>query len=83
LKGKDEGPTLGRHGCDQPRVILLACPSFADDEGRPSGLCSSPPSRTIVQTQLSAAVAMSNGGLNNSMWATIVANDGTVCAVAV
>jgi hypothetical protein len=63
-------------------LSVPACPSFADGEGHPSGLCSSLPSQATLQTQLSAAVAMSNGGLDNNMWATIVANDGTVCAVA-
>jgi hypothetical protein len=35
-----------------------------------------------LQGALSAAQAASNGGLDNQMWGTLVARDGTVCAVA-
>jgi len=35
-----------------------------------------------LKSALSAAQAASNGGLSNQMWGTIVARDGTVCAVA-
>jgi uncharacterized protein GlcG (DUF336 family) len=34
-----------------------------------------------LKTALQAAQAASNGGLSNQMWGTIVARDGTVCAV--
>jgi uncharacterized protein GlcG (DUF336 family) len=52
----------------------MACPSFAD--------CSALPSQGTLQAALENAVAQSNGGLGFNMWATLVANDGTVCAVA-
>jgi uncharacterized protein GlcG (DUF336 family) len=45
--------------------------------------CSGLPSQANLQTALNNAVAQNNGGLGFNMWATIVANDGTVCAVAV
>jgi len=45
--------------------------------------CASLPSEAALQAALSNAVAQDNGGLGFNMWATIVANDGTVCAVAV
>lgn len=35
-----------------------------------------------LKSALSAAQAASNGGLGNQMWGTLVARDGTVCAVA-
>jgi uncharacterized protein GlcG (DUF336 family) len=45
--------------------------------------CSGLPSQGSLQAALTNAVAQSNGGLGFNMWATIVANDGTICAVAV
>jgi len=48
-----------------------------------STACSGLPSQGSLQTALTNAVAQNNGGLGFNMWATIVANDGTVCAVAV
>jgi len=44
--------------------------------------CTGLPSQADLQSALDTAVAQSNGGLGFNMWATIVANDGTVCAVA-
>ncbi len=62
-------------------VSLLALPAFADGGG--SGSCAGLPSWSQLRQQLSTAVNTSgNGGLGFNMWATIVANDGTVCAVA-
>jgi hypothetical protein len=40
------------------------------------------PNQSALRTALQTAVGASNGGLGNNMWATLVANDGTVCAVA-
>ncbi len=45
--------------------------------------CSSLPSQSNLQMALENAVNQDNGGLGFNMWATLVANDGTVCAVAV
>lgn len=48
-----------------------------------SSICSSLPSQATLQSALDGAVgATGNGGLGFDMWGTIVANDGTVCAVA-
>jgi uncharacterized protein GlcG (DUF336 family) len=55
-------------------LSLLACPAFAD--------CSALPSWRALKAALTSAVAASNGGLGFNMWGTLVANDGTVCAVA-
>lgn len=55
-------------------LSLLAVPAFAD--------CSTLPSWSQLRSALVSAVAASNGGLGFNMWATLVANDGTVCAVA-
>jgi hypothetical protein len=60
-------------------VWSSARPAIADD----SSSCSGMPSQTALRTALQAAVANTgNGGLGFNMWATLVANDGTVCAVA-
>jgi uncharacterized protein GlcG (DUF336 family) len=54
-------------------------PATADDYFSCSGM----PSQSALGTALQAAVANTgNGGLGFNMWATLVANDGTVCAVA-
>jgi hypothetical protein len=56
-------------------LSILACPAFAD--------CSALPGWSALRTALKTAVANhSNGGLGFNMWGTLVANDGTVCAVA-
>lgn len=55
-------------------LSVLAFPAFAD--------CSALPGWSALRTALNAAVASSNGGLGFNMWGTLVANDGTVCAVA-
>ena len=58
-------------------ICMAATPAFADD-----GTCSGLPSQSALQGALSAAVGPGNGGLGFNMWGSIVANDGTVCAVA-
>jgi hypothetical protein len=63
-------------------LSVLACPAFADGFPFPNP-CSALPSQATLQGALDGAVAAGgNGGLGNNMWATLVANDGTVCAVA-
>ena len=60
-------------------ILSAACPAVADGYSVSPGL----PSQAALQTALDAAVnAASNGGLGFNMWGTIVATDGTVCAVA-
>lgn len=56
-------------------IAMLACPAFAD--------CSALPTWSSLRTALDSSVGNpSNGGLGFNMWGTLVANDGTVCAVA-
>ncbi|MGO9673957.1 MAG: hypothetical protein ACLPSF_07275 [Methylocella sp.] len=59
------------------------------DDGNPrTHSCDGLPNWSQLQTALKAAVAVGpnattgNGGLGFNMWATVVAKDGTVCAVA-
>src|SRR6201993_491004 len=60
-------------------VWSVAGPATADDYSPCSGI----PSQTALRTALQAAVANTgNGGLGFNMWASLVATDGTVCAVA-
>jgi uncharacterized protein GlcG (DUF336 family) len=48
-----------------------------------NSICSGLPSQAALQSALDGAVgATGNNGLGFNMWGTIVANDGTVCAVA-
>lgn len=48
-----------------------------------NSICSGLPSQATLQSALDGAVgATGNNGLGFNMWGTIVANDGTVCAVA-
>jgi hypothetical protein len=56
-------------------VSILASPASAD--------CSAVPTWQELKTAVSNVVAAGgNGGLGFNMWATVVATDGTVCAVA-
>jgi hypothetical protein len=56
-------------------VSILASPALAD--------CSALPTWQSLKTQITNVVAAGgNGGLGFNMWATLVATDGTVCAVA-
>jgi uncharacterized protein GlcG (DUF336 family) len=58
--------------------VSLASGSAVADGSSCSGL----PSQSKLQAALGNAVAQSNGGLGFNMWASLVATDGTVCAVA-
>ena len=74
------------------RVLLLAAVlmgltaglASADPEDRPGpAACAGLPSQAALQSALVNSVGVAgNGGLGFNMWATLVANDGTVCAVA-
>jgi len=57
-------------------IIMAACPAFADPPP-----CTALPSQAALQNALDGAIG-GNGGLGFNMWATIVANDGTVCVIA-
>jgi uncharacterized protein GlcG (DUF336 family) len=59
-------------------VSALTYPALADNSQSCSGL----PNWSQLKPALQTAVAGANGGLGFNMWATVVANDGTVCAVA-
>src|SRR5271169_4009744 len=60
-------------------ISLAGGPAMADG----NSACSGMPSQAALRTALQVAVANTgNGGLGFNMWATLVANDGTVCAVA-
>src|SRR5436309_1699374 len=68
-------------------LILLSVLTVGITTGRAnaderSGGCPSLPNWKDLRQSLSAANAHVNLILNNNMWATIVAADGTVCAVA-
>jgi hypothetical protein len=58
-------------------ICSVALPALAD----PSA-CSVLPSQAALKSALVSAVAAKNGGLDFNMWGRLVANDGTVCAVA-
>ena len=65
-------------------AVSLAA-SFATGSAVADGnsICSGLPSQAALQSALDAAVnAAGNGGLGFNMWGTLVAKDGTVCAVA-
>jgi Haem-degrading len=62
-------------------ISVLACPAFAQGNGGYGYACAGLPSQATLQSALDGAIG-GNGGLGFNMWATIVANDGTVCAVA-
>lgn len=66
--------------------IALASISGTALAGPGTNLCNGLPSHAQLKSALEGSVAASggpsNGGLDNHMWGTIVANDGTVCAVA-
>src|ERR1700724_2028788 len=58
-------------------VTMVAGPAFAD--------CSALPNFSQLRSALIGAITPSagaNGGLGFHMWGTVVAHDGTVCAVA-
>jgi hypothetical protein len=66
--------------CTGALVSILAGPAFA--QGVQSS-CAGLPNWSTLKSALQAAVGVDgNGGLGFNMWGTIVANDGTVCAVA-
>jgi hypothetical protein len=66
------------------RAVCLAVSSAAGSAvADANSICSGLPSQATLQSALDGAVgATGNNGLGFNMWGTIVANDGTVCAVA-
>ena len=67
-------------GCFGAMLGCLTGPALADPS--PSPLCTSLPGWAFLKAQLAASIIPANGGLGFNMWGTIVAADGTVCAVA-
>ena len=59
-------------------ICLCAVGAFAGNKS----VCSGLPGQASLKSALVSAVAQNNGGLGFNMWATLVGNDGTVCAVA-
>jgi hypothetical protein len=59
-------------------VTAMASPAFA----AAGNVCAGLPNHATLKAQLAAANAAVDLTLNNDMWGTIVAADGTVCAVA-
>ena len=62
-------------------VLALTCMANVANAQAPAG-CAAVPAYMALKTALDKAVADDKSGLNNHMWATVVARDGTVCAVA-
>jgi hypothetical protein len=62
-------------------LCCLAGPALAQST-QPSPLCQSLPKWAALKTALTNSILPANGGLGFNMWGTIVAADGTVCAVA-
>jgi hypothetical protein len=61
-------------------IVSAALPALADPAA-----CVGLPTFAALKAAVTSAVALGktkNGGLGFNMWATVVANDGTVCAVA-
>ncbi len=56
-------------------TVAIAPAAFADSA------CSKLPTYSEIQSALKAARGADNGGLNLDMWGSVVARDGTVCAV--
>jgi Haem-degrading len=63
-------------------AICLGIAFLAGSARAQPASCAGLPSWSALQMALPGAVAAKNGGLGFNMWATLVANDGTVCAVA-
>ena len=61
--------------------LVMTGNSFAQTNQRRDS-CEGLPSSSALKPLLAAAVKQTNGGLAFNSWATIVANDGTVCAIA-
>ena len=66
-------------------VVALLCVAIAPRAASAQGVnnnCASLPGNGALKHALTQAVLAETSGLNLHMWATIVARDGTVCAVA-
>jgi uncharacterized protein GlcG (DUF336 family) len=73
--------TNTRNAIRSASLVLLVAPAFAvHAQGNPA--CNDLPSYSALKSALQAAVATETSGLNKHMWGTLVARDGTVCAVA-
>jgi uncharacterized protein GlcG (DUF336 family) len=63
-------------------VLLCMATLMTGAWAQVSNNCSTLPTQAQLQSALISAVTTETSGLNLNMWATIVARDGTVCAVA-
>ncbi len=77
-------PALSRYICKLCMALVLVCADSAigADQEDTNRACGWLPGHAALRSALVKAVADESSGLNNQMWATIVARDGTVCAVA-
>ena len=73
--------TIGA-GCIRTTALGLLLASGAAAATADDGACRGLPGHGALKRALEAAVMVETSGLNNQMWATLVARDGTVCAVA-
>src|SRR5215469_5924301 len=63
-------------------AVVILCMATATTGAWAQSNCASLPSYTDLKNALVKAVTDETSGLNLNMWGTIVARDGTVCAVA-
>src|SRR5215831_18049329 len=66
-------------------IAVVSCVAIAPIAASAQGVsdnCASLPGNGALKNALTQAVIAETSGLNLNMWATIVARDGTVCAVA-
>jgi uncharacterized protein GlcG (DUF336 family) len=66
-------------------IALATCVAIAATTASAQGVsnnCASLPGNSALKNALTQAVIAETSGLNLNMWATVVARDGTVCAVA-
>jgi hypothetical protein len=68
-------------------MLTISPTAFAQQQGQQQGLCASLPNWFALKNALAGSITSANssngnGGLGFNMWGTLIANDGTVCAVA-
>jgi hypothetical protein len=66
-------------------MLSISPTAFAQQQEQQQGQCGSLPNWFALKNALAGSITPatgSNGGLGFNMWGTLIANDGTVCAVA-
>jgi uncharacterized protein GlcG (DUF336 family) len=74
--------TNDRKALRNSSLALLLASTASLAYAQDGSVCRGLPSQATLKTALDAAVVAEASGLNNHMWGTVVARDGTVCAVA-